>query len=298
MNFLEFLMATGSENLATYLMQIDTLNPIPTPFFTLLTEKLKMFYITGGMPEVVRQWVETQSVERIQLTLENIIDAYERDFAKHPEPREFPKLSLVWHSLPSQLARENKKFLYNTVKPGARAREYESALEWLVNAALVYKVYRIKKPGLPLAAYDDLGAFKLYLADVGVLRRLARLDPTIFREGPRLFTEFKGALTENFVLQSLLPQLDVTPRYWSQNNPPYEVDFIIQRQNDIIPIEVKSDTNVRGRSIRKYTELFRDHTKLRVRFSLCNLHYDDDLLNIPLFLADRADALIGLALGT
>ena len=298
MNFLEFLMATGSENLATYLMQIDTLNPIPTPFFTLLTEKLKMCYITGGMPEVVRQWVETQSVERIQLTLENIIDAYERDFAKHPEPREFPKLSLVWHSLPSQLARENKKFLYNTVKPGARAREYESALEWLVNAALVYKVYRIKKPGLPLAAYDDLGAFKLYLADVGVLRRLARLDPTIFREGPRLFTEFKGALTENFVLQSLLPQLDVTPRYWSQNNPPYEVDFIIQRQNDIIPIEVKSDTNVRGRSIRKYTELFRDHTKLRVRFSLCNLHYDDDLLNIPLFLADRADALIGLALGT
>lgn len=203
---------------------------------------------------------------------------------------------MIWKSITSQLARENKKFLYKVVKEGARAREYEDALQWLVDARLVHKVYRSTAPGLPVSAYDDLSAFKIYLVDVGLLRRLAQLSPTAFGEGNRLFTEFKGALTENYILQSLLPQFEVMPRYWSQSNPPYEVDFLIQRENDIFPVEVKSETNVTSKSMKKFKELFPDQVKLRVRFSLENLKLNDDVLNIPLFLADQADRLIGLAL--
>lgn len=296
MNFLEFLMATGSANLAAYLEQVEGLSPLPEAFFNPLVEKLKMYYITGGMPEVIQRWGETQSVGQVQETLMNILNAYVRDFMKHPETREYPKITMIWDSLPSQLSRENKKFLYNVVKKGARAREYEDALQWLVNSELVYKIFRIKAPGLPLSAYDDLGAFKIYLADVGILRRLAKLDPSVFREGERLFVEFKGALTENFVLQSLVPQLDVMPRYWSRTNPPYEVDFVIQRQNDIIPIEVKADTNIKSTSLKKYVETYPEETKLRVRFSLNNLKFDNGVLNIPLFMADRASSLMGMAL--
>ena len=203
---------------------------------------------------------------------------------------------MIWKSVPSQLARENKKFIYKVVKEGARAREYEDALQWLVDARLVHKIYRSSAPGLPIAAYDDLSAFKIYLVDVGLLRRLAQLAPTAFGEGNRLFTEFKGALTENFVLQTLITQFEVMPRYWSQNNPPYEVDFLIQRENDIFPVEVKSEANTTSKSMKKFKELFSDKVKLRIRFSLDNLKLDDDVLNIPLFMADQADRLIGLAL--
>lgn len=296
MSFQEFLMATGSANLVAYLNQIEEIAPLPEAFFNPLSEKLKMYFVTGGMPEVVSRWLETKSVGQIQSVLMDIINAYERDFMKHPETKEYPKLSRIWHSLPSQLARENKKFLYNVVKEGARAREYEDALEWLVNAALVYKIFRMTAPGVPLSAYEDLSAFKIYLADVGVLRRLAKLDPVAFREGNRLFTEFRGALTENFVLQSLIPQFDAAPHYWSRLNPSYEVDFVVQRGNDIIPIEVKSDTNVKSRSLQKYAETFASQTKLRVRFSMNNLRMDDEALNIPLFMVDVADNLIRLAM--
>ena len=147
-----------------------------------------------------------------------------------------------------------------------------------------------------MSAYDDLSAFKIYLVEVGLLRRLAQLAPTAFGEGTRLFTEFKGALTENFVLQTLITQFEVMPRYWSRNNPPYEVDFLIQRENDIIPVEVKSETNIASRSLKKFKELFPEQVKLRVRFSLDNLKLNDDVLNIPLFMADQADRLIGLAM--
>ena len=147
-----------------------------------------------------------------------------------------------------------------------------------------------------MSAYDDLSAFKIYLADVGLLRRLARLAPTAFGEGNRLFTEFKGALTENYVLQTLMTQFEVMPRYWAQNNPPYEVDFLIQRENDIFPVEVKSEANTQSKSLRKFRELFPEQVKLRVRFSLDNLKLDDDVLNIPLFMADKTERLIGLAL--
>lgn len=296
MTFTEFLLANGDENLAKYIEQIDKIEPIPDAFFNPLYDKLKMYYVTGGMPESVLMWTKARDVNAMQETLFEIITAYERDFAKHPNVSEFPKISMIWNSIPSQLARENKKFLYKVVKNGARAREYEDALQWLVSAQLVYKIYRNTAPNLPIAAYDDVSAFKIYLADVGLLRRLAQLAPTAFKEGNRLFTEFKGALTENYVLQALLTQFEVTPRYWSQTNPPHEVDFLIQRENDIFPVEVKSEANINSRSLKKFKELFPNQTKLRIRFSLNNLKLDDDMLNIPLFMADYTDKLIELAL--
>ena len=296
MNFTEFLLANGDENLAKYIEQIDKIEQIPDAFFNPLYEKLKMYYVTGGMPESVLMWTKARDVNAMQETLFEIITSYERDFAKHPNVSEFPKISMIWNSIPSQLARENKKFLYKVVKNGARAREYEDALQWLVSAQLVYKIYRNTASSLPIAAYDDVSAFKIYLADVGLLRRLSQLAPTAFAEGNRLFTEFKGALTENYVLQALLTQFEVTPRYWSQTNPTYEVDFLIQRENDIFPIEVKSEANINSRSLKKFKELFPNQTKLRIRFSLNNLKLDDDMLNIPLFMADYTDKLIELAL--
>lgn len=297
MTFTEFLLANGDENLYRYLDSIERIEPIPDAFFNPLCEKLKMYYVTGGMPEPVRMWTEARDVSAMDHVLSEILEAYARDFAKHPNVSEFPKISMIWNSVPSQLARENKKFLYRAVKEGARAREYEDALQWLTDARLVHKIYRSTAPGLPLAAYDDLTAFKIYLSDVGLLRRLARLSPTAFGDGNRLFTEFKGALTENFVLQTLITQFEVTPRYWSQNNPPYEVDFLLQRENDIFPIEVKAAANTAGKSLKKFRELFPAEVKLRMRFSLDNLKLDDDLLNIPLFLADQTDRLIEMALG-
>lgn len=264
MTFSEFLIANGDENFVRYLESVDTIEPIPDAFFNPLYEKLKMYYVTGGMPESVLMWTEARDVTAMQEALSDIIGAYERDFAKHPNTSEFPKISMIWKSIPSQLARENKKFIYKVVKEGARAREYEDALQWLV--------------------------------DVGILRRLAQLAPTAFGEENRLFTEFKGALTENFVLQTLLTQFEVVPRYWTQTNPPYEVDFLIQRENDILPVEVKAESNTSSKSLKKFKELFPEKVKLRVRFSLDNLKLDDDVLNIPLFMADQTDRLIGLAL--
>ena len=297
MSFTEFLLANGDENLVHYLESIESIEPIPEAFFNPLSEKLKMYYVTGGMPESVLMWTEARDVNPMQEALSAIIEAYERDFGKHPNASEYPKILMIWKSISSQLARENKKFLYKAVKEGARAREYENALQWLVDARLVHKVYRCTAPGLPLSAYDDLSAFKIYLVDVGLLRRLSQLAPSAFGEGNRLFTEFKGALTENYVLQTLVTQFEVEPRYWSQTNPPYEVDFLIQRENDIFPVEVKAETNTKSKSLKKYKELFADQVKLRIRFSLDNLKLDGDVLNIPLFMADHTDRLIGMALG-
>lgn len=296
MTFTEFLLANGDSNFVSYLDSLDRIEPIPAAFFNPLYEKLKMYFVTGGMPEAVRSWTEERDVELVQQVLFNILGAYERDFAKHPDIKEFPRISLIWKSIPSQLARENKKFIYKVVKEGARAREYEDALQWLCDANLTYKIYRSSAPGLPISAYDDLSAFKLYLVDVGLLRRLSLLAPSAFGEGNRLFVEFKGALSENYVLQALRNQLEAVPRYWAMDNPRYEVDFLIQRGNDIFPVEVKSETNVESRSLKKFKEKYGDKVKLRVRFSLNNLKLDNDLLNIPLFMSDYADKLMGMAL--
>lgn len=294
MTFSEFLIANGDENLKNYLDTVDDIEKIPEAFYNPLYEKLKMYYITGGMPESVYMWTQERDTELMVKSLNNIIEAYERDFAKHPNIREFPKISMIWKSIPSQLSRENKKFIYKVVKEGARAREYEDALQWLVDANLVSKIYRSSAPRIPLAAYDDLSAFKIYLVDVGLLNRLSLLSPSAFGEGNRLFTEFKGALTENYILQSLIPQFEVIPRYWSDNI--YEVDFIIQNENDVIPVEVKAEKNTRGRSLFKFKEKYSNDVKLRVRFSFDNLTLDGDLLNIPLFMADYSKKLIDLAM--
>ena len=296
MTFTEFLMANGDENLVAYSNSLKSIEPVPEAFFNPLYEKLKMYFVTGGMPESVRSWTQDRDIDLVQRVLSNILGAYERDFAKHPNPTDFPKISLIWKSIPSQLARENNKFLYSAVKEGARARDYENALEWLCNANLAHKIYRSTAPGLPISAYDDLSAYKLYMVDVGLLRRLSLLAPSAFGEGNRLFVEFKGALSENYVLQALKNQFEATPRYWAVINPKYEVDFITQRENDVFPMEVKSEANVESKSLKKYKEKYGDKLKLRIRFSLNNLRLDDDLLNIPLFLADYTDKLIGMAL--
>jgi uncharacterized protein len=296
LTFSEFLLANSDSNLVDYQRSVETLSPIPDAFFNPLYERLKMYLVTGGMPESVKLWTQERDVEAMQTALSNILNAYERDFAKHPDIKEFPKISLIWKSIPSQLSRENKKFTYKAAREGARAREYEDALQWLVDAQLVTKIYRSSAPGLPISAYDDLTAFKLYLVDVGLLRRLALLAPSAFSEGNRLFTEFKGALSENFVLQALQNQFEATPRYWAVMNPSYEVDFLIQRENDIFPVEVKSGDNLGSTSLKKFKEKFGKQVKLRIRFSLDNLKLDGDLLNIPLFMADYTDHLIGLAM--
>jgi len=293
MTFTEFLMAGGDDNLVEYIQSINTIESIPDMFFNPIYEKLKMYHVTGGMPEPVSAWVEERDISRVQTSLYNILNAYELDFSKHASFNDIAKLNLIWSSIPSQLARENKKFLYNAVKEGARAREYEDALTWLCNAGMAYKIYRMSKPGLPVSAYDDLSAFKLYAVDVGILRRLSRLDPSAFGEGDRLFTEFKGALAENYALQSIVTKFEVLPRYWT-SNAQAEVDFIIQYGNDIYPIEVKSDENVKSRSLRIYIDKYKP--KLGVRLSLRNLKYDNDILNIPIFLSEYIDKLISLAL--
>ncbi len=293
MTFTEFLWALGEEKVVQYIDNIDGLDPIPDIFFNPLYEKLKMYFITGGMPESVRVWIEERDVARVQKVLRDILDAYELDFSKHAQIKNIAKLGLVWSSIPSQLSKENKKFVYRAVKKGARAREYEDALTWLCNAGFGYKIYRNTKPHLPVSAYDDLDAFKLYVADVGLLRRLAFLDPVSFSEGNRLFTEFKGALSENYILQSVVAQYEGLPRYWS-SGATAEVDFTIQRGNDIIPIEVKSDENVRGKSFTLYNQKYAP--SIRVRFSLKNLKKDNNLINIPIFLADHLDKIISLAI--
>ena len=290
MSFSEFLLANGDENLKLFLDSLNNIENIPDAFFNPLYEKLKMYYVTGGMPEAVYMWTQERDIELVRKTLNNILEAYERDFAKHPNIYEFPKISMIWKSIPSQLSKENKKFIYKVVKEGARAREYEDALQWLVNANLVTKVFKCSAPRMPLSSYDDISAFKIYLVDVGLLTRLSQLSPNTFGEGNRLFTEFKGALTENYILQGLIPQFEVTPRYWAENN--YEVDFIIQNENNIIPIEVKAETNIKSKSLQKFKEKFTNDIKLRVRFSFENLKLDDDLLNIPLFMVDYTEKII------
>lgn len=296
MSFTEFLLADAGDKLVSHLEAFDRIEPIPEAFIGPLCEKLKMYFVTGGMPQSVREWLQTRDVEAVQEALSGVIGVYERDMVRLTRSSEASKILRIWNAIPSQLAKENKKFLYRLVKEGARAREYEEALQWLVDAGLAYKICRSTTPGLPFAAFDDVSSFKIYPVDVGLLRRLARLMPTAFAEGNRLFTELNGALTESFVLQSLVTQFEVTPRCWSQTNPPYAVNFLIQRENDIFPVEVSLEANAAGRALKKFRAPFPEQAKLLIRFSLDNLRLEKDVLNIPLFMADQTDRLIGLAL--
>ena len=288
LTFSEFLKGIDPA-LATYLKSINKIEAIPDIFFKQLVEKFKMYFISGGMPEPAGLLTEEANIEYAKKSLQDILNAYSLDFSKHAASKDIAKINYVWNSIPAQLAKENKKFLYQAVKTGARAREYENALLWLIQPGFVHKINCCTKPNVPLSAYHDLSAFKLYLLDVGLLRTLAQLDPVAFKEGNRLFTEFKGALTENYILQSLLPQFDANPVYWTSEGKA-EVDFLIQHKNEIFPVEVKSDENINGKSLSFYNQKYKP--SMRIRFSLKNLAYDGGLLNIPLFMADHTKQLI------
>ena len=288
MSFSEFLLADGHENLVKYLETITINDKIEDIFFKELEEKLKVYFIVGGMPEAVNAWTKNKDIEEVNKIQKNILAAYENDFAKHTSDMEANKISLVWNSIPSQLAKENKKFLYQTIKKGARAREYENALNWLNDANLIYKVYNLSKPSFPLKAYHDLNAFKIYMNDVGLLRQMAGLDSKIILEGSKLFEEFKGAFTENYILNTLVNILDNIPNYFTFERN--EIDFIIQYQNEIIPIEVKAGSGKNHLSLTKYNEKYQP--KLVIKFSLNNLDYNNNVINIPLFMTEYLKNLI------
>jgi len=289
LTFREFL-SEADPAMHDYLSNLHQIEPIPEIFFSKLTDKLKLYFISGGMPEAVTALLENRDTQLCQRVLQNILNAYSLDFSKHIDNKDVARVNYIWSSLPSALSRENKKFHYQAVKPGARAREYEDALTWLVNAGLAYKIHRITKPGLPLKAYEDLTAFKIYLSDTAILRRLSLLDPIAISEGNRLFTEFKGSLTENFVLNSILSQFKSMPYYWKSGNEA-EVDFIVQYKNTIIPIEVKSDQNIRSRSLSVYREKY--NPEISIRFSLRNFKKEEGLINLPLFMADYLESFLG-----
>ncbi len=282
MTFSEFLIADNCENLVEYIKSIKEIENIPDIFFNQLEEKLKAYFIIGGMPEAVNVWVNEKDMELVNNVQDNILKAYESDFSKHIQNSEANKISLIWNSIPSQLAKENKKFLYQTIKEGARAREYENALNWLNDANLIYKIYNITKPDMPLVAYNDLSSFKIYMNDVGLLRRMANLNSRIVVEGHKLFEEFKGALTENYILNMLCSIFDVIPNYFTFDR--HEIDFVIQHENKIIPIEVKSSNSTNNISLTRYNEKF--NNDLSIRFSMNNLKKDGKILNIPLFLVE------------
>lgn len=282
MTFREVMPYWGEKG-SRFFEQLGSIESVPDLFYNDLLDHFKKYLITGGMPAIVRELNESKSFESCDQMLGNLILSFKGDFAKHPVMSETAKIGNVFESLPAQLARENKKFVYRLIRSGARARAYEDAIQWLINSGMAHKIKLNTKPGIPLAAYDDLNAFKLYALDVGVIRKLAGLSPTAYTEGTRLFTEFKGAVIENFILQSLVAQFKELPRYWSSGNKA-EIDFLIQYNNHIIPVEVKSDENVKSRSLSLYHKKY--NPPLRIRFSLKNLHYEDGLLNIPHFLVD------------
>lgn len=288
MTFREVL-PNWDEKSAHFLNQVDNAAPIPELFFNDLLDNFKKYLITGGMPAVVREFNQSKTFESCEGVLESLILSYKGDFAKHPVMSDVAKIGQVFDSLPAQLARENKKFVYRLVRSGARARDYEDAIQWLVRSGLVHQIKLASKPALPLLAYTDLSAFKLYSLDVGIIRRMARLSPMAYAEGNRLLTEFKGAIIENNILQSLITQFEDPPAYWTSGNKA-EVDFLVQHQNSIIPIEVKSEENVKSRSLTLYHQKYAP--PLRIRYSLKNLSYRDGLLNIPHFMADYTIDLI------
>lgn len=288
MTFSELLIADVKENLVEFMKSINKIENIADIFATELEEKLKTYFIIGGMPEVVKTWGENKDIEKVNYIQENILIAYENDFTKHTNESEANKISLIWNSIPSQLSKQNKKFVYGLVKEGARAREYENALNWLNNASLITKVYNVTKPFFPLKAYQDLNAYKIYMNDISLLRRMARLDSKIILETSKLFEEFKGSLTENYILNILNTSHDSSLYYYTFNRN--EIDFVIQLKNEIIPIEVKSGDSKKHISLIKYNQ--KNNNKISLRFSLNNLKQDDKIINIPLYLAEYLDNIL------
>lgn len=280
--FKEFLQAADPRTYQ-YINDLNNPEPLPEIILSKLNLEYKRYLICGGMPEAVTALLGNEGMQAVEETLQNILDLYTLDFSKYASAIEIPRINSLWNSLPSQLAKENRKFIYRIIRTGARAREYEDALLWLEEAGLIYRIFNVSKPGLPLSAYEDLSAFKVYACDCGLLRRLSKLSPEIILSPTSSYTEFKGALTENAVLQSLIPQNDVMPYYWSSENKA-EVDFILQLPTSIIPVEVKSDTRISGKSLSVYANKF--NPSFKIRFSMNNLKENDGLLSCPIPLTD------------
>jgi len=276
LNFIEFMMAMNYNNLVELIMEKDwqLIKMLKNKYI----ELLKKYFYVGGMPEAVKHFAENNNFDEVRKIQNNILLAYEHDFAKHISGNIVQRIRMVWNSIPSQLAKENKKFLYKLIKKGARAKEFEVAIEWLIESDLIIKIYRITKAGIPLKAYVDLHAFKLFLVDIGLLGALSNLDKSTITEGNRIFEEFKGAFIEQFVCQQL-PKDNLF--YWSAERSNGEIDFVLQNQNRVIPIEVKSTENLKAKSLKYFEKKYKLNSSIRISMS----DYRDEgwMKNIPLY---------------
>lgn len=279
MDFEEFLLAMGKEQLVE-LLRSNSWAAL-TPLRGMLTELLRQYYFVGGMPEAVKTYVERGDIWEVRSIHSKIIDAYRNDMSKHVPKQQVQRINMVWNSIPSQLARDNKKFIYGALRKGARANDFEIAIQWLVDSGLVHKVHRINKPVVPLKFYEDMASFKLFLLDCGLLGALSETPPEQILIGDNVFEEYKGAFTENYVLQQLksLPRTFVY--YYSNDNSTLEIDFVVQHEAHVIPIEVKAEENLRAKSLRQFVT---DNAGLHgVRFSMSDYREQDWLTNVPLW---------------
>ena len=280
MSFEEFLIAMDQRMMTGYLASLKLGQNISDPIANQLTGYLRQYFMIGGMPEAVRTWKETQDLREVETVQQSIISSYELDFAKHAPRTEFPKLSAIWASIPQQLSRPNSKFIFSHVKKGWRGKDLENALEWLIRAGLLHKVCMIEKPYIPLSSYADATSFKLYLCDVGLLRKLAGVPAQVIWSSSDIYKEFRGAMTENYVLNELVKSVTDTLYYWSSGNMA-EVDFVLQQGAEIVPVEVKLEKSVKSRSLAEYRKKY--NPTYAVRTSMVPELTNATLLNIPLF---------------
>ncbi len=283
LSFFEFMLAMGKEQYVELLQKGDF--EMATTFKQEYIDLLKHYYYVGGMPEVVLSFSETKDFNEVREIQQRILAAYEQDFSKHAPNEMVPRIRMLWNSIPAQLTKENKKFIYGLIKDGARAKEYELALLWLTDCGLVHKVHRVIAPSLPLRAYEDLKAFKLFLVDVGLLSCMVGLRQGTLLDGNVLFKEFKGALTEQYVLQQLKTLKGVQTYYWTAERGIAEVDFVIDTGSAIIPIEVKAEVNLQAKSLKTYRDKF--NPTLSIRTSMADYKKEDWLMNLPLWAIER-----------
>lgn len=290
MSFLEFLDAMGESRYRQLIEGIQSPEPLPQPFHEELVALLRQYYFTGGMPEAVRYYAETRSIADVRSIQKEIINSYVLDFAKHAQVSDIQKLSLIWDSIPFQLARENRKFLFSALKKSSRARDYEAAILWLEDAGLILRCFRVSKPGHPLKGYADRSSFKVYALDVGLLGAMANISSDILTQGNRLFDEYKGAFTENYAAQQLKSFLNRELYYWKSEGGVAEVDFLCEAHDEIFPLEVKAGINPRSKSLRSYGDTF--HPSQLVRTTLLNLRCDGQIVNIPLYALSCMDRIL------
>lgn len=283
LSFREFLMATGQEQFAELLDKQDF--QMITSFKQTYIDALKYYYFVGGMPEAVACFAESKDFNEVREIQKRILAAYEQDFSKHAPNEIVPRLRMLWNSIPSQLAKENKKFIYGLVREGGRAKDYETAILWLSDCGLVHKVSRVNAAGIPLRAYEDLKAFKLFVLDVGLLGCMTGLRQRTLLDGNDLFVEFKGALTEQYVCQQLQTVEDLDVYYYTNDRGSCEVDFIVDTGERIIPVEVKAETNLKAKSLRTYREKF--SPEISIRTSMADYKKEDWLVNLPLYAIDQ-----------